>query len=695
MKRLVTVCAIILVGYFDSAYSVGQFPVPQISDVTFNARIQFTPPAIPTDPSELRFTYQYDLVSGANNIGDISLIFLDIRNSNLRYPQSNLEYSKPLGMVSTNLIMERFERYKSLDSGTIEIVGTDLPEYWNSNPTRDGYLIIATPAGGVLDGNGDETYADLISPGESANNLKVIGVSPPTLREAIIVPDWYLVATEEETEILRDQAIQISRNLQIRVTTIGPKAITPGGYGLHDRLVSDIENMIGLGWINDIALINTIQALLVEIRDLLDSRDGTQAKTRYQQIKDIMSTVTESQMRREAIDLINVATDLQLVYVPDTVIPVEPALINDPDMFELAIGEKVVLNPRAVDTAHDNEPLFFRNWFLLEVLSGPNTGLMLDSILDIPEGEPFGYTSSDIGIDEVQIISPDEDDGYGELSDIVNVVWTGGPDYVISFFSPPYLEYRGDASIFVQDHTLNIGTTAGAKPSITRYYLSSTPTIDLETAYQLTERQVVPLSVNQESESGLTELVWPSQFPPGTYYFAACVDANDEIFELNELNNCSFHSVEKVTYKVSMVGEEISNVNVPPNCDSAVGVPDTLWPPNHKFREIAIEGVVDMDQDSVSIEITSITQDEPVDGDVGSGNTSPDGKGVGTSSASVRAERSGTGDGRVYAINFTATDSVGNQCSGTVTIGAVVHDKGKYGSPANDSGQIYDSTENF
>lgn len=79
---------------------------------------------------------------------------------------------------------------------------------------------------------------------------------------------------------------------------------------------------------------------------------------------------------------------------------------------------------------------------------------------------------------------------------------------------------------------------------------------------------------------------------------------------------------------------------------------------------------------------------------IGSGNTSPDGKGIGTSVPSVRAERSGTEDGRVYAIQFSATDSANNVCTGSVNV-AVNHDKGKKGNPAVDSGQIYDSTQVF
>lgn len=49
--------------------------------------------------------------------------------------------------------------------------------------------------------------------------------------------------------------------------------------------------------------------------------------------------------------------------------------------------------------------------------------------------------------------------------------------------------------------------------------------------------------------------------------------------------------------------------------------------------------------------ITSIQQDEPTTG-LGGGDTPVDGAGVNTAQASVRAERSGKGNGRVYSIAF-------------------------------------------
>ena len=134
--------------------------------------------------------------------------------------------------------------------------------------------------------------------------------------------------------------------------------------------------------------------------------------------------------------------------------------------------------------------------------------------------------------------------------------------------------------------------------------------------------------------------------------------------------------------------------NRPPDVSKAHPSIDCLWPPNHKFVGITILGVTDPDNDSVTINITGITSDEPtasIDGAGGAGHA-PDASGVGTDTASVRAERSGKGNGRVYAITFVASDGIA-ETEGNVTV-CVPHDyRGKCVCGNIDDGQNYDATE--
>jgi hypothetical protein len=118
-------------------------------------------------------------------------------------------------------------------------------------------------------------------------------------------------------------------------------------------------------------------------------------------------------------------------------------------------------------------------------------------------------------------------------------------------------------------------------------------------------------------------------------------------------------------------------------------VPDGIWPPNHKFHDVLVAGVTSTTGDPVTITITGVAQDEPLEG-VGDGNTCPDAGGIGTDIASVRSERSAPADGRVYHVSFTADDGQGGECSGTVTV-CVPHDRGQ-GNTCVDGGPIFDST---
>ena len=149
-----------------------------------------------------------------------------------------------------------------------------------------------------------------------------------------------------------------------------------------------------------------------------------------------------------------------------------------------------------------------------------------------------------------------------------------------------------------------------------------------------------------------------------------------------------------VGFNASWILEGIATVepdNQAPDCSAAVASIDTIWPPNHKFVSISVLGVTDLDGDPVTITIDSIFQDEPVDA-LGDGRFAPDGAGVGTTTAYVRAERSGTkkmgGNGRVYQIGFIADDGNGGACSGEVLVG-VPHEQNT--APIDD-GALYDST---
>jgi hypothetical protein len=123
-----------------------------------------------------------------------------------------------------------------------------------------------------------------------------------------------------------------------------------------------------------------------------------------------------------------------------------------------------------------------------------------------------------------------------------------------------------------------------------------------------------------------------------------------------------------------------------PVCTAAVANPKTINLSNHSLVAVSINGVTNADGGTITYVITSIFQDEPTFG-LGFGDVPVDGFGVGTSQAQVRAERSNSGNGRVYHIRYTAT-TTGGTCSGEVTTGVPLYP----GGTAVDGGALYDST---
>jgi hypothetical protein len=134
-----------------------------------------------------------------------------------------------------------------------------------------------------------------------------------------------------------------------------------------------------------------------------------------------------------------------------------------------------------------------------------------------------------------------------------------------------------------------------------------------------------------------------------------------------------------------IVGLDLDAAPAAPVCDAASANPSLLTVPSHVFVPITIRGVEDPDGGPVQITVDAIFQDEAVNAR-GSGNTAPDGRGVGTGTAHVRAERVAGGNGRVYHISFTASGD-GGSCAGTVQVGVPGQ-----GGQVIDDGPQFDST---
>ena len=102
--------------------------------------------------------------------------------------------------------------------------------------------------------------------------------------------------------------------------------------------------------------------------------------------------------------------------------------------------------------------------------------------------------------------------------------------------------------------------------------------------------------------------------------------------------------------------------NQPPECGGVRATPSSLGAPNHRFVTVTLSGATDPDGDAVDLEITGVTQDEPVGARDAIATTQPN-------RVRLRAERNPHGDGRVYRIAFEASDGRGGTCTGYATVG--------------------------
>jgi hypothetical protein len=134
-------------------------------------------------------------------------------------------------------------------------------------------------------------------------------------------------------------------------------------------------------------------------------------------------------------------------------------------------------------------------------------------------------------------------------------------------------------------------------------------------------------------------------------------------------------------------------------CSSTLTVVDTmppsaeplqmpLWPPNHTMHAVTAgecAGAFDACDPTLSVHFTQATSDEPVDAE-GDGSHEPDIVFEDAARVSLRAERQGGGNGRVYTLGFRVSDDSGNVADGECNV-MVPHDSS--GSAAIADGSAY------
>jgi hypothetical protein len=243
----------------------------------------------------------------------------------------------------------------------------------------------------------------------------------------------------------------------------------------------------------------------------------------------------------------------------------------------------------------------------------------------------------------------------------------------------PYIVARGatvisDIKLTPENATNNVGTTHTVTATVTTNDPSpGTPVVGT----------TVTFTVTSGPNAGTTGTGVTNSSGEATFSYSSSSVGLDTI-------EATFVDSLSRTQRSNAVAKEwVKPPNENPDCSTVTANPKILWPPNHKYQLITLSGATDPDGDPVTLTITGVTQDEPLNG-LGDGDTSPDAKsGPSSNKVYVRAERAGTRNGRVYRISFTGSDGKGGTCSGAATVG-VPHDQGR-GKVPIDSGQSVNS----
>ncbi len=521
----------ILLGFFALAANVeavGLMPTPVLDNASISANASF-------DRGSGLYTYAYTATNPAGNTGEIWDFTIDVSGTVERSWQTyGLTIQVGPGEIPFGEALSMLSSVNSTKEIPLPLqvipFGQRVPSGWTGGLGMDSVAHFAS---------GDGTPN--IIPGTSLGGFQLLSYHAPTIRNAEIMPLWMHIVDNHDnvTDAEKAAAAQIEQDIILKTVTLGPSETTIGSHAHWNQLRNDLVRANQLGWISDPALANNLTNQLALARQMLDAKDSYAAKILLQPMLDAINQSTPSQRTSEGFALIQLNVQSLIDNMPNN--QMEPKVSLAPKISLLSIGKPLTLTVTVIDLANGSAPLAgVPIRFVVD--SGPNAGLILGEFHTDAEGIASVTHESELtGADSIDVIAYYDDEV--PYKDSAIIAWSGGPDLVVPFFSPPLLITKGGNDFYMSEETLNNGNVA-APSSLTRYYISSAPILDTTTAISLGERSIPALQPGESSSIDQRAFGMPGNLPAGTYYLAACADANSTVTELDENNNCSFSQIE-------------------------------------------------------------------------------------------------------------------------------------------------------
>ncbi len=238
-------------------------------------------------------------------------------------------------------------------------------------------------------------------------------------------------------------------------------------------------------------------------------------------------------------------------------------------------------------------------------------------------------------------------------SEPVEVTWSGGPDLAVDYFSPQFIRAKAGETITLTDITGNYGNVS-AGPSITRYYITQGLDISPATDKSLGQRYISALAPQQTSKGGL-EVTLPATLTDTTYHLYACADADNQVIETDETNNCQ---------RNRLVGYfEPMQPGIASYCSTANA---KVIITGHKEQTVAIVTISGLNAPFIIMHVNRIRKGKLI-----VNGKSPDVSGIMTPIVRIKLkgdEHCEEGKDCEYAIGFLRNDGQGGVCMGTIRV---------------------------